>query len=254
MCRIKYYFIFSAFLFSLTAFSQPDTLTSKEMEILKLFGGVIKNVTGDALKENGFGNIKESLVSGVIKNSLKKTVEKSISQLGVPGGFKSNPKAMILLPEQLKKLENDFQHYGKKQLLENLVISMNETASDALSGIAPVIAGKLVDMAVDRIILNANSTDAVFSDAFTGRFQTDLKMEVLPLIEKGLQMYKTTKTLNKINKVIKRKKLDSLNLDINEYVSNGMIDGLLGFLKDEELKLRKDPSSLLDKLIKKINN
>jgi len=250
----KFILAISALMLSTILSAQKDTLTTKEMELLKTFGGLIKNITGDALKENGFGNAKDGLVGGALKNILKKTTEKSIGQLGVPGGFKNNPKAIIQLPDKLKKLEGNFKQFGKKQLLDNLVQSMNETASDVLSGIAPMIAGKLVDMAVDRIISNANADEATMTGAFEKMFRSDLKMEVLPLVEKGLKVYKTTKTLSKINKLIKRKKLGSLNLDLNDYVSNEMIDGLFGLMKDEEMKLRNSPTNLINKALDLLKN
>jgi hypothetical protein len=185
---------------------------------------------------------------------LTKTAEKSIRQLGVPGGFKNNPGAMIQLPDQLKKLEGSFQKFGKKQLLDNLMQSMNETASDALSGLAPIIAGKMVDMAVDRIIMNANAGDSTLTQSFDRLFRKDLRVEVLPLVEKGLKTYKTARTLSKVKKLMKKKKLGIPDFDLNDHVTTKTIDGLLGLMKKEELALRNNPSGLLEKLFNLIKD
>ena len=248
----RFLFLFAALAFSFTTFSQQDTLSGKEMDLLKMVGGLIKNVTGEAFKGNDFK--KDGLLGGTIKNVLKRTTEKSIRQLGVPGGFLNNPRAIIQLPDQLKNLENNFQQFGKKQLLDNLLTSMNESASEALSNLAPVIAGKMVDMAIDKIIENANSDDSTFTNAFDRMFRKDLKLEILPLVEKGMKVYRTTKTMRKINKLVKRKKLGSLDFDLNDHVASRTLDGLFGLMKDEELNIRKNPASLLDKLIDMIKN
>jgi hypothetical protein len=250
----KIILFFSVVAFSFFSFGQNDSVTAKERELLKLFGGIIKNVTGEALKENGLGKSKSGLVGGAIKNILTKTAEKSIMQLGVPGGFRNNPGAMIQLPDQLKKLEGNFQQFGKKQLLDNLLQSMNETASDALSGLAPIVAGKMADMAVDRIITNANAGDSTLTQSFDRLFRNDLRLEVLPLVEKGLKTYRTARMLGKIKKLMKKKKLGAPDFDLNDHVTTKTIDGLLGLMKKEELTLRNNPAGLLEKLFNLIKD
>lgn len=238
--------------FLIPGYSQQDTLTVKETEVLKLFGGIIKNVANEALKENSIGSGKNGLVGGAIRKVLTETAGKSIRQLGVPGGFKNDPRSKIQLPAQLKSLEENFQQFGKKQLLDNLVSSMNEAASNALSGLAPLIAGKFVDMAVDRIMANAGSPDSTLAEAFDHMFRSDLKTDLIPLVEKGLKVYKTTRTIRKINKLVKRKNLGSLELNLNDHIASGTVDGLINRMKEEEMNIRQNPAGLIDKLIELI--
>ena len=250
----KYLLFIGLVILSLSSLAQKDTLSAREMELIKLFGGIIKTVTKEVLKEEGAGFGNQGLAGGAIKKVLSGTIQKSIRQLGVPGGFRNNPGAMIQLPDQIKKFENKFQQFGKKQLLDNLVQSMNETASDVLANLVPMIAGKIVDMAVDRIIANANADDSTVTASFERLFQTDLKLEVIPMVEKGLKIYKTGRTVGKIKKFLRKKKLSTVDFDINDHVATKTIDGLLGLMKKEELDLRNNPASLLEKLFNLIRN
>lgn len=234
--------------------AQNDTLTVKELELLKLFGGIIKHVTGEAIKEGTNSSVQDGLVKGTIRNILKKTTEKSIRQLGVPGGFKNHPRSVIELPSQLKNLESAFQQQGKRKLLDVLSNSVNEAASEALANLAPVIAGKFVESAVDRIISNANVSDSTLTKAFDRMFRNDLRQEILPLVQKGLKVYKTTRTVKKINRFMKKKDLGVFNSDLDQYVTQGVLDGLFSLMQAEELEIRKNPARLIDKIFDLFKN
>jgi hypothetical protein len=45
---------------------------------------------------------------------------------------------------------------------------------------------------------------------------------------------------------------DSFNLDLNEYVTEGALDGLFLMLAEEEKKIRSDPAARATDLLKKV--
>lgn len=240
--------------------------------------------TGSTLMQSimyGDDGLSESEVIEGLKTALNIGTDKAVTLVSDPDGYLKDQAIKILLPQELNKLINDLrdapggeQIYNAtiKPLIEDLIVAINRSASDAATKAIPIFKDAITEMTIQDgySILKGDYKNAGNSSAtryFQDKTSADLSNLFQPSIESSLNKPLIGNTsantiwnkfLQAYNAVQKSPANFLMNLDpVNEpdlsvYVTDKALDGLFVKIADEEKEIRDDPYKYANDIIKKV--
>lgn len=188
-----------------------------------------------------------------LKQALAQSVTVATSKLAAGNGFLGNAGVRIPLPRSLQKAEGAMRSFGMKKQADALIIAMNRTAEAA----APEAMILLVDAVRKMTVADAKGILAGDDDAATEYFRDatsgPLAEKLLPIVRKEIAQ---TGLLNQLNEFIRRGvKLGLVTekeVDVENYLTQKILDGYFLMMAEEERAIRKDPLGQGNKLLREV--
>ena len=201
----------------------------------------------------GSESISESEIVEGLKQALEIGTGKAVELVSKKGGYYSNPEIKIPLPGSVQKAETLLRGAGFGSKVDAFELSMNNAAERAAPEAKSIFWDAIKKMKIDdaKKILNGGDDEATlyFKDKTYARLQEAFK----PIVESSMGEVGVTRTFQDLNaKVEKIPFADSFTLDLNQYVTEGALDGLFLMLAEEEKKIRTDPAARATDLLKKV--
>jgi hypothetical protein len=204
--------------------------------------------------DDALSQLSESKIVDGLRESLAIGTERTINQLGQPGGFLNSDLVRIPLPKELEKLADPLKKAGQGQLVDDFENTLNAAAEKAVPHVASVFgdAIRALTLVDARGILEGQDDAAT---RFFERTTSDaLAGKILPLVEQatsdvGLtQQYKSLQS--SLGPLLSFIKPDQVNLD--QYVTNKALEGLFKQLAVEEKSIRSNPESRTTDLLRQV--
>jgi len=215
---------------------------------------------GDILKqfEKTLGTSNSGLSQDKIARGLKEALKigagNAVEKVSVLNGYYSNPEIKIPLPEKVKKMEDLLRTVGLGSQVDAFTESMNHAAEKAAPAARDLFWDAVKGMTFDdaKSILKGRDNEAtLYLKDKTG---TKLLETFKPLVHQAMGNVGVTKQYQDLETRVKNIPLvgTSLNLDIDQYVSEKALNGLFIMLEKEERKIRKDPAARVTELLKEV--
>ncbi|MDP1801121.1 MAG: DUF4197 domain-containing protein [Bacteroidota bacterium] len=242
-------FSFVLFSFSVSSQSMMEKLKQKKDSIEKAArekaNAVVSGTTAPALtNEEVIKGLKEALTVGTNNSS------------GVASkldGFYKNPKIFIPWPEEAKDMKVKLTKMGMSKKIAEFETSLNRAAEEAALKAAPVFIDAITNMSLSDGFAILKGVDTAATNYLRKTTYTPLKAKFLPVVKEAVAKVKVTSywkplatAYNKLPGVKKQ------NPDLDEYVTNKAINGLMLLIAEEEIKIRKDPIARVTDLLKKV--
>ena len=213
----------------------------------------------DFLEESGVSTsgTTSSLTYGEITSGLKEALEVGsnlvINQLGTEGGFNSDPKIHIPLPNSLQKVQSTLDKVGMSGMLDDLETRLNRAAEIATPKAKNIFLNAISTMTLD----DARNILAGENDAATRYFQSkmtpDLVTEFTPIVNESLSEAGAIQSYeNTIGQYKKLPLVPDVKSDLSSYVVEKGMDGIFHYLAVEEAKIRTNPVARTTELLKKV--
>lgn len=206
-------------------------------------------------KANGIKGGKlsnEEVVKG-LKEALSVGTNNSSSMASKLDGFYKNPRLFIPWPEEAKEMKARLIKMGFAKKIEEFEMSLNRAAEEAALKAAPVFVSAITNMSVQDGFAILNGADTSATNYLRKTTYAPLKDNFLPVVKEAIEKVNVTAYWNPLvtayNKLPAVKKQ---NPDLNDYVTNKAINGLMVLIADEEIKIRKDPAARVTDLLKKV--
>ncbi len=198
-------------------------------------------------------SISESEIVDGLKQALEIGTGKAVDLVSKTGGYYNNPEIKIPLPASVQKAEKLLRGAGFGSKIDAFELSMNKAAERAAPEAKSIFWDAIKKMKIDdaKKILNGGDDEATlfFKDKTYGRLQEIFK----PIVKESMGEVGVTRTYQDLNaKVEKIPFADSLNVDLDQYVTDGALNGLFQMLAAEEKKIRSDPAARATDLLKKV--
>lgn len=218
-------------------------------------------------------NLSDSVVNSGLKEALNAGVTYATTELGKKDGYLNNKAVKIPLPENLAKVESIIRSAGGDKIADDLIVSMNNAASNAAPKTAAIFMDAIKNMSIDdakKILLDGD-------DAATQYFKTNttgsLKEMIKPIVQKSMEenkvagYYETangfyqsnvkeTVESSKIMGMAKQFGADSYlptsSQSIEDYVTEGAINGLFKMIGEKEQGIRENPIEQTTSILKKV--
>ena len=211
-----------------------------------------KKVKG--LKKDGQGTklTNEEVIKG-LKEALSIGTNNSASSASKPDGFYKNPAVFIPWPEEAKDMKEKLNSLGFTGKVQEFEMSLNRAAEEAALKAAPVFLDAITNMSLQDGFAILKGTDTAATNYLRKSTYSPLYDKFLPIVKEAIEKVKVTSywnplvsTYNKIPFVKKQ------NPDLNLYVTNKAINGLMLLIASEEKNIRNNPGARVSDLLKKV--
>ena len=235
--------IFNQILFTITCVALITTAQAGWLDKLK---DVIST-------DNSTSALTDSDIAGALKDALTVGSENVVTQLSAPGGFNSDPKIHIPLPDSLKTVQDTMNKFGMGSSLNNLELKLNEAAETATKKAKPLFVDAIKQLTWDDVKNILNGPDDAATQYFKGKMSTPLSAEMKPIVDQSLNQVGAIKSYNNLMGDYKKLPLvPDVQADLSQHVLDKGIDGIFYYLALEEGKIRNDPAKRTTELLKKV--
>lgn len=213
-------------------------------------GGFLNDLLKQATKPQE--NQEDTFIAG-LKEALDIGTKNAVSTVSKENGYFGNMNIKIPVPEKLKDAEKLLRKVGMEDRVDEFILSMNRAAETAAPQAADIFVGAIRDMTVVDAygIVKGDETAATsyFKDKTSNQLYGLFKPVVTDsMAEVGVvRSYK--RMMDNYNSIPFVKKID---VDLEDYVTNGALAGLFFMVGEEEKKIRKDPAARVTKLLREV--
>ncbi|WP_462251543.1 DUF4197 domain-containing protein [Ekhidna sp.] len=260
---------------------------ARNIILLSLFG-ISTVLVSCEFFEDATNPLTESEIIQGLKEALSIGLDNSVTSASGVDGYLQNEVIKILLPDEVKDLQNKIEtesiagvvplsviydayiavENDGNDLFEELITAMNRGAENAADKALPIFGDAITTMSIDdaRGILDGNNTAA--TDYFYNETNTELFEAFNPDVKTALDgtgaieiytdvvgflNYEYDPTGLGLTSVSPSDVLDvNLPANIDEYATNKAIDGLFHLVGEEEQKIRADPFAWGSSIIERV--
>lgn len=223
---------------------------SSNAQLSKTIRDGVTNMTGNT---NTRGNLSNTEIASGLKEALQQGINKGADKLSLTDGYFKNTAIKILMPNDVKQVEQKLRSMGLGAQVDKAILSMNRAAEMAAKESKPIFVNAIKSMTITDAISILKGSNSAATTYLKNTTSSQLTSTYKPIIQKALDQTQATKywkdvfvTYNKIPMVTK------VNPDLNAYVTQKALDGLFKVIADEELKIRTDPAARLTDILKKV--
>jgi hypothetical protein len=197
--------------------------------------------------------LDEKTVAAGLKQALNIGVKNSINQTSQSGGFANNPLLRLALPQELDSAASTLRKIGLGGYVDNFESQMNKAAESASGAALDVFVQSITSMSLADAWGILRGPENAATDYFKKNTQQQLTQKFQPIITNSMQkigFYSDYKDLlNAYDKIPFTKKPD---LNIENYIMQGTLDGIFSLVAKEEKKIRENPQARVTELLKRV--
>lgn len=211
----------------------------------------LQSVAESVLEENS--QISQSQIGSALKQALQNGIEHQVSTLTSEDGFYKNPKVKILLPEELRKVDQTLRKVGLGSLADEGLKLMNRAAEDAVKEATPIFIEAVKEMTFQdakQVLMGSNRAATQYLEQKTSN---QLYQKFYPQVEESFNKVGAdqiwTSAINKYNAL---PLTENVEPNLSEYVTQQALEGVFTMIAVEEVKIRNNINSRSTDLLKKV--
>jgi len=197
-------------------------------------------------------NLSGSEIVSGLKEALSLGAQKSGDKLSATDGFFKDAAVKILLPQQIRDVENKMRMLGFGKLVDNAELSMNRAAEDASKAAAPIFLDAIKKMTVTDALNILRGSDTAATGYLRKTTSPQLTTAFRPVIEESLKKTDANKYWKDVFSTYNKFTSKPVDTDINSYVTGKALDGLFYYVAQEEVNIRKDPAARVTDILKNV--
>ncbi|PFH10223.1 uncharacterized protein DUF4197 [Collimonas sp. PA-H2] len=210
-------------------------------------------LTASAALALSLGDLSNQDASSGLKAALQKGADVAVSKLGVENGFLNNDKVKIGLPSVLDKAMPILRMTGQGQKLDDLVVSMNHAAEQAVPLAKPLLLNAVKSMSVTDAKNILTGGDTSVTDFFKQKTSAQLGQKFLPIVKGVTDRNGLSAQYNAVmGQVGKTGMVPAQQSTVEGYVTQRALDGLYTIIGEEEKAIRQDPVGAGSAIIGKV--
>jgi len=201
----------------------------------------------------GSGTLTNDEIIAGLKQALDVGTEKAVSIVSKPDGYYKNSAIKILLPESVQKVEKLLRASGYGQQVDDFELSMNRAAERAAPEAKSIFADAIKKMSFEdaRKILNGRDNEATLY--FENKTSPQLREVFKPIVKDAMGEVGVTRSYQDLRAGINRIPFGkSAGFDLDQYVTDGALDGLFKMLAEQERLIRTQPAARVTDLLQKV--
>ncbi len=194
----------------------------------------------------------DEVING-LKEALNVGTNNSSGLASKVDGYLKNPAIFIPWPAEAKDMRDKLIKMGMQKKVTEFETSLNRAAEEAAKKSVPVFKDAITGMSIGDGFAILNGGDTAATHYLREKTYAPLKEKFMPTVKEAVAKVKVTSywkplatAYNKLPGVKKQ------NPNLDDYVCNKAINGLMTLIKDEEAKIRKDPMAQVTDLLKKV--
>lgn len=213
----------------------------------------------------------DSVQSDALRAALKQGVGYAVGTLGKKNGYFNDAKSKIFLPKNLQKMEPLIRKSGGDAMVDELILSMNDAATEAAPKTVDIFFSAIQKMSISDAQAILKSDDNALTEYFRKHSYAELALMIKPIVTKTMDKNKVSYYYKQVRNSYEQNSASipyhegllsagkSFGLDayvppkeLDEYVTKKAIDGLFVKISQEEKKIRDNPLLQKSKLIRDV--
>ncbi len=199
------------------------------------------------------GNPTSLEISQGLKQALEIGTGHGVERLSAKDGFLGNLAVKILFPQEAQQVEKALRGIGLNSLADNVILSLNRAAEDAVKEAKPIFVQAIQQMTIadaTSILLGEKNAATLYFKQTTSSL---LSSKFNPIIQNSLGKVGATRYWNEAATAYNKIPLvKPVNTDLADYVTQKAIDGMFVQVAEEELKIRDQLSARSSALLQKV--
>ena len=199
------------------------------------------------------GGMTEQTMAAGLKEALEFGIDKQVSKLTQKDGFYKNEYVKILLPEELRKVDETLRDIGLSSLADEGLKILNRAAEDAVKEATPIFVDAVTEITfVDakNILLGADNAATTY---LRNKTQNPLYTKFHPVIDNSFDKVGAndiwTNIITTYNSIPLVKKV---NPDLTDYVTKEALTGVYKMIAVEEKQIRTKVSARTTNLLRDV--
>ena len=259
-----------------------DSITDAITETKDTYVESINSTSSNDTKKGGIETLSsDTSVAGLtsidmnsaLKKALNEGVGYAVKLLGEKDGYLNNPLTKIGLPKDLQKTADLLRKVGGDKYVDDLILAFNNAATEAAPKTAAIFAKSISDMSIDDAKNILSGPNNAATNYFRASSTKELQETISPIIQKSMEnnsvsmYYDAFQSYYKKNAgVFKNEYISTAadmfgyggaipkdgDEDLNSYVTNKSINGLMVMIEEKEKEIRDNPLMQNSDLIKKV--
>lgn len=231
-----------------------------------------RNLLGGATGSGGANanNLSPQQADSGLREALRVASQRTVSQLGKPGGYLNDPQVKIPLPGYLESARNLLAKAGMAGELDDLQTRMNRAAETAAPKALDIFGKAISSMTVtDARGIISGPQDAA-TQYFKRTTTQPLSQAFRPIIDQSLSQAGATQSFNKVSQSVTNSAGGGLgglgniaglgggagakpqNFSFTDYALEKALDGLFKYIGKEEAAIRTNPAARSTELLKQV--
>ena len=200
------------------------------------------------------GQVTEAEIGMGLKQALEFGVSEGVDLLHKEGGFFKDEAVKILLPDELKKVDDALRKIGLSKLADEGLRVLNTAAEDAVVEAKPIFIDVIKGFTIqDAKSILTSTNDLAATDYLKSKTVTNLTNAFEPKIEASLDKVGANKIWGElIGKYNSLPLVKPVNPNLTDYVTNKAIDGLFLKVGDKEKEIRNTTAARTTALLQKV--
>jgi Protein of unknown function (DUF4197) len=218
-------------------------------QTMKTAGDILNTGTTSGALSNG------EVVSG-LKEALALGTKNSAGLASKLDGFYKNPEIFIPFPPAAVKVKNAAMDLGLGSQVTKFETTLNRAAEEAAKEAVPIFVNAITSMSIADgfAILKGGKTAA--TDYLKTKTAAALKTSFQPKVKSAIAKVELTKYYTPLANAYNTSTLltgaQTVNPDLENYVTDKAISGLFTLISKEETKIRDNPAARVTELLKKV--
>jgi hypothetical protein len=188
-----------------------------------------------------------------LKEALNNGISQQVSKLTQTDGFFRNELVKILLPEELKKVDQGLRKIGLGSLADEGLKAINRTAESAVKEATPIFVDAIKNMSFNdakNILMGSDNSATTYLETTTSQ---SLYSKFNPVIKSNFSKVGADKIwtdmITKYNNIPFVKKV---NPDLTDYVTQQTMTGVFKMIAVEEKEIRSNVGARSSDLLKRV--
>lgn len=202
------------------------------------------------------GGLTNADVIAGLKEALDKGTQQSVDVASVTDGFWKNDRLRIPFPPEAEKMKATLNSLGMSSQVEKFELTMNRAAEAAAKEAAPIFLAAIKNMSVSDGFTILKGGDHAATQYLKDKTTAELIAKFRPIVENATKQVALTSYWTPLASAYNKATMftggESVNPDLDGYVTQKAIDGLFILIADEELKIRQDPIARTTDLLKRV--
>lgn len=204
------------------------------------------------LESTGIG-VSDFEISSGLKEALQNGVSKQVINLGVQDGFFKNELVKILLPQELKKVDQALRDIGLSSLADEGLKVLNRAAEDAVKEAMPIFKDAILNMTFsDARNILMGSQDAA-TQYLQNSTSASLRSKFSPIIQNSFEKVGADQVWNNvISRYNQIPFINKVNPNLTSYTTDEAMKGVFKMVAVEEQKIRGNINSRTSDLLRRV--
>jgi len=224
------------------------------------------NEANKYVENSGNALTTDEVVKG-LKEALNNGTENAVKTLSVKDGYYKNNLLKINLPPEAKIIIDNKDNVALKavgitKMIDDVILRMNRSAEDAVQKTTPIFKNAISNMSISDAWGILKGSDNAATEYFKKNTSAKLENSIKPIISESLNKKIVAgtsandawkKLANTYNSVAKyTSSLKTVNADLTNYTTKKAVNGLFIKVAEKEKDIRKNASSRVTDILKKV--